>query len=341
MRILYGIQGTGHGHISRAKELLPELSKYASVEVIFSACSNLPDLRTPVKYSKYGISLAYDRNGGVDILDTLLDFHPIRFIRDVQSISITDYDLVISDYEPVSAWSARLKSVPSVALSHQAAFLSQNTPRPRKRSWVAEMILQHFAPAEYSMGFHFKRYDDFIEPPIIRSDIRALEVTADNHITVYLPAYHHKILQKIFAPFTHVEWHIFSPTCTEKIKERNFRIYPIGDRPFLDSLASCEGVICGAGFETCAEAMYLGKKLLAIPINNQYEQECNAAALEGLGVLVMKSLKDNSNKLWHWLETSDRIYIDEVADPKKIIKQIFTIGFGTKEKSQVLEPVFK
>jgi UDP-N-acetylglucosamine:LPS N-acetylglucosamine transferase len=50
------------------------------------------------------------------------------------------------------------------------------------------------------------------------------------------------------------------------------------------------GVITGAGFETPAEALYLGKKIICLPIRGQYEQLCNAAALEQLGVPVVHKM---------------------------------------------------
>jgi UDP:flavonoid glycosyltransferase YjiC (YdhE family) len=80
MRILYGLQGTGHGHISRARELLPELSKQASVDVLISGSAVSHDLNGGTALQKHGISLTYDSNGGVSVLDTLRDFRPIRFI---------------------------------------------------------------------------------------------------------------------------------------------------------------------------------------------------------------------------------------------------------------------
>jgi hypothetical protein len=36
MKILYGIQGTGNGHVSRAKEILPVMRRYAEVDVLIS-----------------------------------------------------------------------------------------------------------------------------------------------------------------------------------------------------------------------------------------------------------------------------------------------------------------
>jgi uncharacterized protein (TIGR00661 family) len=331
MKILYGIQGTGIGHLSRARELLPELSKHADIDVIFSGHNGNIRLNKPIKYRKPGISLTYNRRGGVSVLGTLRDLRPIRFLKDIRSISARDYDLVISDYEPISAWSAKLEQVPSVALSHQASFLSDATPRPVERSVSAEAILQHFAPADQAIGFHFSRYDDFIEPPIIRSEIRNLQLKRWNHITVYLPAYHHKVLQDIFAPFTHTNWHIFAPSCSQIFEEKNCLIHPVGYRSFLKSFASCSGIICGAGFETCAEAMYLGKKMLTVPIQNQYEQACNAAALREMGVTTMDTLHDRSLPLWNWLEDYKTVTINEIAEPKEVVNKLLAKGLEKKK----------
>ncbi|SHF73685.1 conserved hypothetical protein [Fodinibius roseus] len=322
MKILYGIQGTGHGHLSRARELLPELGRHASVDVMVSGHNSALGLDDPVTYRKRGISLSYDSSGGVSLLGTLRDLRPIRFLTDVQSVSIAEYDLVVSDYEPVSAWSARFEPTPSVALSHQAAFLSPRSPRPLKRSRTAEIVLRHFAPADRAIGFHFKPYDDFIRPPIIRSSVRELQVSRWNHITVYLPAYHHKLLQQLFAPFSHMNWHIFSPFCPQTFEEGNCIVHPVSHQPFLDSFASCRGVICSAGFETCAEAMYLGKKLLVVPIRHQYEQACNAAALEEMGVTTLERLEDRSLQIWNWLEHQHLATIDEIAEPREVVEQI-------------------
>ena len=334
MKILYGIQGTGHGHISRARELLPELSRHASVDVLISGTASQLSINEGVTFRKQGISLSYDRNGGVSVIETLRDLRPIRFINDVQSTSLSEYDLVISDYEPVSAWSAKLENVPCVALSHQASFLSSKTPRPGRKSFVAETLFRHFAPADYSVGFHFKRYDEFVEPPLIRSAIRELAASENDHITVYLPAYHHSVLKKIFAPFSHVDWHIFSPSISGVLRDKNCWIHPVSNQPFLDSVASCRGVVCNAGFETCAEAMYLGKKLLAVPIQRQYEQECNAAALRKMGVMTTDSLQGNTETIWQWLEDREWVGIEEIADPKKVVEKILDLEVVNTQNKQ-------
>jgi uncharacterized protein (TIGR00661 family) len=74
------------------------------------------------------------------------------------------------------------------------------------------------------------------------------------------------------------------------------------------SLISCHGIITAGGFETPAEALYLKKKLLSIPILNHFEQECNGAAMQKLGVKVIKKIDKNFNQIFtEWIQTSNTI----------------------------------
>lgn len=323
MNILYGIQGTGHGHISRAKELLPELCKHAAVDVLISGYACQLELENDITYRKRGISLKYDSTGGVAILETLRQFNPIRFISDIQSIPLRKYDLVISDYEPVSSWAARIAGVPSVSMSHQAAFMSPKTPRPVKQSVIAEQLLQKFAPTDKLIGFHFKRYDHFIEPPLIREEIQELHPVNEAHITVYMPAYHSMALAGMLQKFSQVDWHVFSPDCRKPQQLSNVWLRPVSHQKFLESVEMCCGVMTSAGFEMCSEAMFLGKKLLAVPIRNQYEQLCNTAALEQMGVTTLESLEGKEHAIWSWLKQETIITLKEIADPARIVAGIF------------------
>jgi uncharacterized protein (TIGR00661 family) len=85
-------------------------------------------------------------------------------------------------------------------------------------------------------------------------------------------------------------------------KVENITYFPVGQKQFNHSLIHCEGIITGGGFETPAEALYLGKKVLSIPIKNHYEQECNAAALKKLGVPTLKDIgEDFGQVIENWL----------------------------------------
>ena len=49
-------------------------------------------------------------------------------------------------------------------------------------------------------------------------------------------------------------------------------------------MARCQGVISTAGFECMAEALYLGKPLLMVPIRGHFEQHCNVTVGRAAGV---------------------------------------------------------
>jgi len=327
MKILYGVQGTGHGHISRARVVLPRLREIAEVDVLISGYNfNMP-LDDHITFKKRGISLTYDNNGSVDYLETALNLKPVKFIQDVQSVPVEEYDFVVNDFEPVTAWAAQTAEVPCVAISHQASFLSQKVPRPSKRSLMAEGIIRHFAPCSAAVGSHYLRYDDFIEPPIIRKHIKELNPSLGSHITVYLPAFDHETLVSIFGQLPEVEWHVFAPGCESPYQKGVVHVNPVGKETFLKSLESCLGVVSSAGFETTSEALYLGKKLLVVPIKNQYEQLCNAAALEKLGGYAIYNVdEDFVPKIREWIKSADVMSINEITDEDELVQKIITEG---------------
>ena len=323
MKILFGIQGTGHGHISRAREILPELQKYADVDVLLSGYSSHMNLTFNSVSWKRGISLLYDQKDRVSVTKTLSNLNINSFLTDIMDLPIKNYDLIISDFEPITSWSARKSDIPVIGLSHQASFLSMLTPRPSDYSFFAEKVLQCYAPCSKSFGFHFLRYDEFIYPPVIRSEIRNLKPRQNGHITVYLPAYNDNFLIDIFQKIPSKEWEIFSIHTTEAFRNRNCLVKPVQNDSFLQSLEACDGVVTGGGFETCAETLYLHKKLIVVPITNQYEQRCNAAALAQLGIPVLPRLNQASlTVLRDWLHQIPVAQLPEYCDVSKLISHI-------------------
>lgn len=321
MRVLYGIQGTGHGHISRARELLPVLSEQAEVDVLISGYNCQLSLDGYRILRRRGVSFQYDSDGNVDVLATARELRPIRLMRDIQGLDLEPYDLVISDFEPVTAWAAALQGRRCVGLSHQAAFLSDKSPRPEKESIVAEQVMKFFAPSSQAIGFHFQRYDAFIEPPIIRKQVRDLNPTPGEHITVYLPAYHHDALKEVFAAHRQVQWQVFSPYCETPKEHGNVAVNPVSNERFLKSFEGCLGVVTSGGFETCAESMFMDKKLLVMPIRNQYEQLCNAAALAKLGIPVLQGWgEESTEKVDAWIRDPERVHLPEYADAGKVVR---------------------
>lgn len=327
MKILYGVQGTGHGHISRARVVLPKLREIAEVDVLISGYNFHMDLDGEIAYKARGISLAYDSKGSVDLFETARKLNPVKFIQDIQSTPVTEYDFVVNDFEPVTAWAAQAAGIPCVAISHQASFLSPKVPRPDKRSLVAEGVMKHFAPFTAAVGSHYLRYDEFIEPPIIRRHIKDLNPVAGDHITVYLPAFDHQTLCSVFNKVNDIEWHIFAPGCEGEYRKGNVWVRPVGKETFLKSVENCTGIVSSTGFETTSESMFLGKKLLTIPIKNQYEQLSNAAAIEELGGKVVYSIDDTfKSVVKDWLANSKALSLPEISDEDDLVQKIVAAG---------------
>ena len=286
MKILYGIQGTGNGHLSRARDMVPRLRAWGEVDLLVSGTQSQLDLPYPVRYRGKGFSFLYNRRGGINYARSGWHNLSLQLYREIRDLPVEQYDLVVNDFEPVSAWAARWRGVPVVALGHQASFLSPHTPRPAVRSAFGEAVLRHYAPAPRGVGFHFEAYDDFIFPPVIRSDVRLATASDEGHYLVYLPAFDEKRLLALLAQMPQVRWEVFSKYTHTPWQSGHIQVRPVSAEAFTERLLSCRGILTGAGFETPAEALYLGKKLFVVPIKGQYEQHCNAAALARLGVPV-------------------------------------------------------
>ena len=323
MKVLYAIQGTGNGHVSRALAIIPVLRQKCELDILVSGCQADLVLPFPVKYKCHGLSFIFGKKGGINFFKTFAQIQSRAFYEQVRQLPVEQYDLVISDFEPIAAWACYFKKKPCVALSHQSAVLDPKAPQPKKEDMFGRFILKHYAPATTHYGFHFERFSRHTFTPVIRSQIRELTSTDRGHYTVYLPAYDDELLLQKLALFPEIKWDVFSKHNQQAIRKKNISIQPINNDLFVQSLAGCTGVLCGAGFETPAEALYLQKKLLVVPMKSQYEQHCNAAALATMGVPVLNSLKKkNFSVISEWLQSEQQITVNYPDETEKIIDLI-------------------
>lgn len=323
VKILFAIQGTGNGHLSRARDIYPELCKYGEVDVLISGIQADVAVPFPVKYQLYGMSFIFGKSGGVDMWQTTKRLKLFRLLRDIAKLDIDQYDLVINDFEPVSAWACRMKKKSCISLSHQAAVLAPNAPAPPKSDLKGKLVLKYYAPVTAAYGFHFRRYSKNIFTPVIRREVREMPVVDHGHYTVYLPAYDDETLVQHLSQFSEVEWRVFSKHNKEPYSFKNVHLQPIENDAFIHSMASGTGLLCGAGFEGPAEALFLGKKLMVVPMQDQYEQQCNAAAASMMGVPVIKQLsRKYYDKIKWWLMSNERISVDYPDETADIIRKL-------------------
>lgn len=324
MRILYAIQGTGNGHVSRAKDIIPVLKLRGDVDILIGGAFEHIELPYKVSYHLQGLGFVFGKNGGIDLWETFKNTNFRKVITEIRSFPVQQYDIIINDFEPFSAWSGRLRKVPVIALSHQSAVLDKKSPKAKKFSRLEQLLMNWYAPAKHHYGFHFKSYDKNIFTPVIREEIRSKKVSNKGHYTVYLPAYSDKKIIKVLSQFKDIKWQVFSKNSKEFYLANNIVISPIDNERFIESLVSSEGVLCGAGFETPAEALFLKKKLLVIPMKSQFEQKCNAEALKLMGVLVIKKLSlKYSSVINSWLKNNCVLKVDYPDITSDIISMIF------------------
>ncbi len=322
MKILYGIQATGNGHITRATEIIPLLQKKARVDVLMSGMQNSVSFPFPVKYRFYGLSFVSGKSGGIDYLMTYHKTKTLRFMNDLLKLPLEDYDLIIQDFEPVIAWAGKLRGKKVIALSHQSAVIKDAAPQPDLFDPLGKQILKNYAPAKIEYGFHFKSYDEAIFTPVIRKSVRDIKPINKGHYTVYLPSYQDSALVSYLSDYKKVQWHVFSRHAPRKYRHENVAVFPTGQEAFLQSMSTAEGVLCGAGFETPAEALYLQKKLMVVPMKKQYEQQCNATALDQMGIDVIKILSKEHHQLDPWLEKRGRAEVAFPNQTEAILSQI-------------------
>ncbi len=334
MKILYAVQATGNGHISRAHQLFPYLSEIGEVDILLSGSNATLKMDIPVKYQAKGVSLFYSECGGLDYLKTFKAFNYARIKKEAQDLPVEKYDLIINDFDHITARACKNKKVPSIQFGHQGSFMSKYTPRPNQKNFVGEWILKHYAPATHYVGLHFERYEQFIFPAVIKDSFMNANPSDHGHITVYLPSYDKVCLETIFRQIAPIEIHWFIQGIQEPHKDGNIHYFPVHQKHFNESLIHCHGLLTGGGFETPAEALYLGKKLLTIPIKGQYEQACNAAALEKMGVLKMNELNDKTKEsFFSWLKSNHNSPMIVANDIKETLDYILNLPLNFGQKS--------
>lgn len=297
MHILYGVQATGQGHISRARAMAAAFeSLNIKVTWLFSGRdkSQLFDME-PFENFMHRCGLTFiTRSGSVKYLATLRRNKPMTFLRDVRTLDLTPYDLVVTDYEPVTAWAARFRGVKSIGIGHQYAF-GQGTPVAGSNI-VTRNIMRHFAPVDLPLGLHWHPYRHNVLPPIL--DLPQLPLSNKGHILVYLPFEdQHEVTQLL----NQMPWQRFVQYANglDFSSKGNVLHCPASTTNFKQHLASCAGVICNSGFELISECLQWQKPVLTKPLAGQTEQLSNAAALQQLGIAhTLETLSSYAISVW-------------------------------------------
>ena len=314
MRILYGVQGTGNGHLSRARVMADALKKSdIHVDYLFSG-RGVDDFFDMESFGDFQVmkGMTFEAQAGkVSIPKTLSQNLSTSILKDINALDLKSYDVVLNDYEPVSAWAAKRQGVPSIGISHQAA-LKHPVPKAGT-SWFNNLFVNYFAPVDVALGCHWHHFGFPILPPFV--DVDKINVEFSHKIMVYLPFEAPEAIVNFLSKFDGYEFLVYHAGLVPIELPKHISWYGFDRNGFKQNLAACGGVVCNAGFELVSEALTLGKKILVKPLLGQFEQLSNIAALELLAAAdAMMSLDEPSLARWLKKSSPEPVEYPKVGD---------------------------
>lgn len=315
MRILYGVQGTGNGHITRARALNSHFEA-ANIQADFLFSGRPKDKFFDMEEfgdnwrCRRGLTFVHEA-GQLKFRRTIQQNSVKTLVKDIAQLDLSPYDLVITDFEPITAWSAKRQNKPCLGVGHQYAF-NHDVPKMGD-TLLPKSIMRYFAPTEFSLGLHWHHFGAPILPPIAETQPVDQNNVERDKIVVYLGFEEPEEVIQFLEPFNDHLFVYYGPF-PQYESRGNIQLKPLSREGFHRDLVACNGVISNAGFELASESIQLGKKLLVKPLMGQMEQLSNAKALEELNLgMTMTSLDRSKLRLWLDDFESKRVIYPNVA----------------------------
>jgi uncharacterized protein (TIGR00661 family) len=292
--ILYGVNGEGSGHSSRAHEVLKHLQAAGHTLHIVSFDRGLRNLSADFEVAEiYGLRLAYARNRlryGRTVLRNLLSAPAAaRSLRRLQkSAREWKIQLVITDFEPLSCLVGREMRLPVVSIDNQHILVCAEISYPsryRREAAIAKWVTRFMTPRAqaYLITSFFparlKTRNALLFPPILRGDVLESRPSAGDAVVVYVtsPEKHLPLLLR------GLRQRFLCYGFGREGRDQNLEFKRPGRPEFLKDLAVARAVLGNAGFSLISEALHLGKPFLAWPVKRQFEQVFNAYYLQKAG----------------------------------------------------------
>jgi uncharacterized protein (TIGR00661 family) len=287
VNILYGVNGEGSGHSSRAREVIAHLEAQGHRVHVASFDRGYRNLKDDFDVTEIdGLRLAYVHNRvryGKTVVRNLL--HMPQTARRVRALGRKaeswDLDLVITDFEPITCHVGHKLGLPVIAIDNQHLLTDTEISYPReyrKDAAAAKLVTRVMTPgADAYLVISFftarvKKKKTFLFPPILRAEVLEAAPSVGDSVVVYVTSAAPELTELLKTVRQKFLCYGFNREGTDGNLE--FR-KPALDT-FLRDLSGCRAVIANAGFSLISEALYLGKPYLAWPVKRQFEQVFNA-----------------------------------------------------------------
>ena len=294
-RIIYGVAGQGFGHAARSHETLIHLKrqKHQLMILAYNQSADMLSKDFPVVVIP-GLGLNY-QNNKLSYWRTFYD-NALTIVRGTtkwpslyKKIKAFKADLVITDFEPLSAAIAHLEKLPLISIDnqHQLTNSEISVPKKYKRDLAAVKLVTKSMVwgADYYLFISFfktkiTKARSFHFPPIVREKIRNEKPTVKDFILVYQNSNFDYILDELKKlPKQHFIVYSGRPGIR---KDKNLLLKNYHSEMYKE-LASCKAIIGTVGMSLVSEALWLDKPYFALPVGGQIEQVINALYIKKLG----------------------------------------------------------
>lgn len=315
LRVLFLVQGEGRGHLSQALALR-EMLHDAGHSVVGVLVGGSERRRLP-GYFAQGMGLepvihpslltvpGRDRTGVSPLRTVTHNLGRFGQYREAvgrirETILGITPDLVVNFYESlggIAMGSPPLRNIPMVSVGHQYLLGHPDTPPPpfRPHELLPFRVLNRLSarPGTMRLALSFREIPDGptpdtrVIPPLLRRRILEAKPEPGDHILVYVlndgygdavTRWHEHHPQVVIHGF----WDRPGAPESEEVRP-NLTFHRLSDVRFLEMMRTCRGYVGTAGFESVAEALWLGKPVMVVPTRNHVEQGWNAREAEAAG----------------------------------------------------------
>jgi len=312
LRCLFLVQGEGRGHLTQALSLRRLLvdAGHSVTGVMVGQSPKRPvpgfferSFEAPVRFIDSPSFVPDSDDCAVRPWRSV--FHELgrmpTFLRSLERVDAAIEqqapDVIVNFFEPLGglyAWRYR-PGIPIVAVAHQYMFdhpaYSLPAGRPVQR-WGTQLFSRLTAwGADRRLALSLYPAPDrphdglTVCPPLLRPALfRHARSRAGRHEPFFLVY----LLNSGYAEQV-VRWHEHHPdvrlhcfwdrpdAAPTEAYDDTLTFHQLDDEKFLSLMARCRGFVSTAGFESVAEAMYLGVPVQVVPVDGHFEQHCNAA----------------------------------------------------------------
>ena len=372
-KFIFTVQGEGRGHLTQAISMT-QIAREAGHEVVGYAVGSFQGRKIPAFFTEFigdvpliqyeSPSINYGNGNSVQLGKTAMQAITRfkTYCKSASSLEKFIYELqpdgIVNFYESITGlYFLKTRSkIPCMSIGHQYLLLNRHfksISEKRFDQFLLNINTKFTAiGTKKFLGLSFREMPDDVEkniyvvPPLLRQEVKKIVPIAGKSWLMYVT--HYKLADQI------ISWAEKNSEITldcfwdhpihkkEYSYSSSLTFHPIDAENYLAKMTECAGLISTAGFESVAEAMYLGKPAMMVPVPNHIEQMINAfdGEMSGAGIgassfdlsIFKKYLPSHvsvQNQYQEWVSQSQQLMAGHLSD--LIAQPVYVANFGENQ----------